>query len=483
MELIGFLSYLSLVFLYRIIIIEQMVEHKRNLGVGNLKAKLFSIYTLIVIFFLISIPLPVLAEAPPDLTAKAYILIDMETGQVLAEKNADERRSPASTTKIMTALVALENANLDDEMAASENAINSVPYDYVKAGIKVGEIIKFKDLLDLMLITSANEASNIIAENVSRDGTMEGFTQLMNQKAVELGLAGSHFTNSSGLEDENHYTTARDLAIIARAAMQIEAFREVVGRRDFKMPDTNFRKSEDWKAGHLTYTNELLASRSKYYSKVTGIKTGYTEKAGLCLVASAVNPDGLELISVVLGTDSKTLQFEESQKLLEYGFKNFGKKELVPKGKFVDRFEVADAVDGKKLDVITNGSLSYIVPLDEEELKNVLTTRQIFYEPFEAPITQGQVVGTLEYYYNQKLIGSIELVAKDSIEKTTIAILRDKYKEIISDEKFIFGVKAAGISIAVLIILGIIIRIIRRRNNRRKRYNYYSSSRKNHYRF
>lgn len=447
-----------------------------------MKAKLFFIYTLIITILVLSIPLNALAETPPDLTAKAYILVDMETGQVLAEKNADERRSPASTTKIMTALVALENADLEDEMTASENAINSVPYDYVKAGIKVGEILKFKDLLDLMMITSANEASNIIAENTARDGTMEGFTALMNQKAAELGLTGTHFTNSSGKEEESHYTTARDLATIARAAMQIEAFREVVGRRDFKMPDTNFRKSNEWQAGHLTYTNELLASRSKYYSRVTGIKTGYTEKAGLCLVSSAVNPDGLELIAVVLGTENKTLQFEESQKLLEYGFKNFGKRELVPKGKFVDRFEVADAVDGKKLDVITNGSLSYIVPLDEEELNKVLTAKQTFYEPFAAPIAQGQVVGMMEYFYNHKSIGSVELVANDAIEKTTIAILRDKYKEIISDERFIFGVKAAGIAIAAIIILGFILRIIKRRNNRRKRYNYYSS-RKNNYRF
>lgn len=482
LEINSFLSDLSLAIPYRIIIIKQIVEHKRNLGVGNLKAKLFSIYTLLIIILIISIPLPVLAEAPPELTAKAYILVDMETGQVLAEKNANEQRSPASTTKIMTALVALENADLEDEMTASENAINSVPYDYVKAGIKVGEILKFKDLLDLMMITSANEASNIIAENISEDGTMEGFTRLMNQKAAELGLTGTNFTNSSGKEEEGHVTTARDLAIIARAAMQNETFREVVGRKDFNMPDTNLRKSHEWQAGHLTYTNELLSSRSKYYSKVTGIKTGYTEKAGLCLVASAVNPEGLELISVILGTENKTLQFEESQKLLEYGFKNFGKRELVPKGKFVDRFEVADAVDGKKLDVITNGSLSYIVPLDEEELKKVLTVKPVFYEPFAAPIAQGQVVGKIEYYYNNTLIGTIELIANEAIEKTTIAILRDKYKELISDERFIFGVKAAGIAIAVIIVLGIIIRIIRRRNNRRKRYNYYST-RKNHYRF
>lgn len=445
-----------------------------------MKAKAFTIYTIIFVILTLFIPTQVFAEIPPELSAQAYILVDMETGQVLAEKNADERRSPASTTKIMTALVALENANLEDEMIASEYAIKSVPYDYVKAGIKIGETLKFKNLLELMMITSANEASNVIAENIAEDGTMQGFNNLMNQKAAELGLVGSHFTNSSGLEDENHYTTARDLAILARAAMKLDTFREVVGRTDFTLPDTNFRKSSEWQAGHLTYTNKLLISRSRYYSKVTGIKTGYTNLAGLCLVSSAINPDGLELISVVLGADSEAHQFEDSQKLLEYGFKNFNKKQLVPKGKYIDRFEVEDAVDGKKVEIITNGELSHILPINEEELSKDLEIIKSFNEPFIAPIDQGQIVGKIEYHYKGQAIGTVELVAKESIEKTTIAILRDKYKEIISDERFIFGVKAAVIVIIVIIILGFILRII---NRRRRRRNSYYSSRKNNYRF
>jgi len=444
-----------------------------------LKIKSFTVYTLIIIILTLSIPIPALAETLTDITAEAYILIEMETGQVLAEKNPDQRRSPASTTKIMTALVALENADLEDEMTASEDAINSVPYDYVTAGIKIGETLKFKDLLDLMMITSANEASNIIAENISEDGTMKGFTDLMNKKAAELGLTGTHFTNSSGKEEEDHYTTARDLAYLSLEAMKLDTFREVVGRTEFTLPDTNFRKSEEWQAGHLTYTNELLRSRSKYYSEVTGIKTGYTDLAGLCLVASAVNPDGLELISVVLGAEDKTHQFEDSQKLLEYGFKNFSYQQLVKKGEYVSRFEVEDALDGKKIEIITNNDFSYILPLDEVIRNENLEIIKTFDEPFVAPIEQGQTVGKIEYIYDGKSIGIVELVAKESIEKTTIAILRDKYKEIINDERFIFGVKAAVLIIIAIIILGFILRFIRRK--RRRRFNYYSS-RKNHYR-
>lgn len=447
-----------------------------------MKTKRPLLFTLMFLIMFLSLSIPSFAVTEPNLSSAAYILVDMETGQVLAEKNADEKRSPASTTKIMTALVALEHAKLDDEMTASDYAINSIGYDYVTAGIKVGETLKFENLLDLMLITSANEASNIIAENVAEDGTLQGFTALMNQKAAELGMTGTHFTNSNGTEDENHYTTARDLAILAREAMKNETFRSIVGRKEFDLPATNLRKENEWKVGHLTYTNQLLDSRSSSYKTVTGIKTGYTDKAGRCLVSSAINPDGLELVSVILGAPNEKLQFTESQTLLEFGFKNYSMQELVQKGKYIDRFEVQDAVDGKKVEILTNSDIRSVLPKDKAELEKDLQMVKTFNEPFVAPIAQGQVVGKLEYIYKGKSIGTVDLVAKEAIEKTTIAMLRDKYREIISDKRFIFGVKAAGIIILAIIILGYILRMINRRNKRRKRYNY-SSSRKNNYRF
>lgn len=443
-----------------------------------MKKRFIVLFLFVYLFSAIYFPAVGFAAQQPDLSSAAFILIDMQTGQVLAEKNADERRSPASTTKIMTALVALERADLEDEMTASDNAINSVEFDYVTAGIKVGETLKFKDLLDLMLITSANEASNIIAENVADDGTIFGFAKLMNEKAEELGLTGTHFVNPNGTENEDHYTTARDLAILARAAMQNEKFREVVGRTDFTLPDTNLRKSDQWNAGHLTFTNQLLKSRSSYYSKVTGIKTGFTNKAGHCLVSSAINPEGLELIAVVLGADQQDTLYRESQALLEYGFKNFKMRELTKKGEYVDRFEVADAVDGKKVEVITNNDMKWILPTNDEELNNDLQIRKTFNEPFAAPIEQGQVVGKIDYIYKGKSIGTVDLVAKEAIEKTTFAIIRDKYREIVSNERFIFGVKAAAVLVVVIIILSYFLRITNRRRYRNRRY-----SGRNRYRY
>lgn len=444
--------------------------------------RLSAVCILLVMFFsLFQVSFPAYAEEGPDINAEAYILMDMETGQVLCEKNADEKRSPASTTKILTALIALERADLDTEMVASETAINSVDiYEYVTAGIKPGEILKLRNLLELMLVTSANEAGFIIAENVSPDRTITGFVKLMNERAKELGLTGSHFTNPCGIEDPDHYTTARDLAILAREAMKNDAFREIVGETEITMPDTNYRKSGDWDLSYLTYTNRLLTSRSKYYSKVTGIKTGYTEKAGRCLVASAVNPDGMELISVVLGADAQdqNLVFQESQKLLEYGFANYGLQEVVKDGEYVGRSDVEDAVDNKRVELITQGSIRYILPLSEEKLKEELTMEKTLNEPFKAPIEKGQVLGTIEYFYNGRSIGTVNIVANNSVEKTTIAQIRDKYMEIINDRRFTLGLKIAGILLIVLIILRFVLRTFSRRYGRRRYPSYYSYRRR-----
>lgn len=433
----------------------------------------------LVLFQTLQFQLPVLAEEGPDLTAEAYILIDMESGQVLCEKNADQKRSPASTTKIMTSIIALENATLDTEMVASETAINSVDiYNYVTAGIKPGEVLKLENLLELMMVTSANEAGYIIAENVSPDGTVAGFVRLMNEKAAELGLRGTHFTNPCGVEDPDHYSTARDLATLGREAMKFDAFREIVGKTEITLPDTNYRKSNEWNASHLAYTNKLLTSRSKYYSKVTGIKTGYTDLAGRCLVASAVNPDGMELISVVLGTDSYDTLFAESQKLLEYGFANYSLQDVVKDGEYVGRSEVADAVDSQKVELVTQGSVRHILPQDSEKLEQELTQKKILNEPFKAPIQKGQVLGSIEYFYKGESIGKVSIVANNAVEKTTMAQIRDKYMEIINDKRFTLGLKIAGGLIIFLLILRLVLRTISRRSGRRRRYPSYSSRRR-----
>lgn len=439
--------------------------------------KLLSTIVLVLSLSFSNISILPVSAAEPVLSGRSYILMEMKTGQVLAEKNADERRSPASTTKIMTALVTLENAQPDDIMTATETAINSVSGDYVRAGIKPGEEIKMSDLLNMVLVTSANEAAYVLGENVSPDHTVIGFEAMMNQRAKELGCTDTNFTNPCGIETENHHTTARDLALIGRAAMQIPLFRETVIKTEITMPDTNLRKSDEWST-HLLYTNKLLVSRSKLYTQVTGIKTGYTEPAGRCLVFSAVNAEGMELIGVLLGEPDYDTLFSEAQLLLEYGFANFGMQNLIKSGEYFGKFDVADAVDGTKVTINTKGAVDHLMPRDEETAKSMTTRVPHLPDVFTAPITSGQVLGSYDILVSGKVVGTVELVAENAIEKTTIAKVRDKYEEIMKNPTTLLAGKITVGVIVGLIILRLILRSISRKRNRHR----YSSSRKNHYR-
>lgn len=408
-----------------------------------------------------------------ELTAKAAILVEMETGQVLYEKNADMHWSPASTTKIMTALVALERGDLDTKMKASRDAINSIPLDYGIAGIKVGEELTLNDLLHFVLIISANEASNVIAENLSPTGRIEDFIELMNKEAERLGLKNTHFTNSYGLDEDNHYSSARDLAIMAREAMKYPVFREIVAKKVVPLPDTNLRTSKQWENWHIESTNKLLNSTSQYYDRVTGIKTGYTGKAGRCLVFSAVNKEGLELVGVILGTETYDILFRESQELLEYGYKNYKIQTLVSSGEYFGRYEVVDAVDNIPVDIQILGEVTHLLPTSSEKLQTTVTEKEELNTPFVAPIAKGQVLGTKTWYYNGEEIGSVQLVAMNDIEKTMAAKIRDKVIELVNNKKL----RLISLAVVIVILAFIILRIILKGVSRRRNYN------RRHYRF
>jgi D-alanyl-D-alanine carboxypeptidase (penicillin-binding protein 5/6) len=401
-----------------------------------------------------------------DISSPVAILTELESGQVLYEKNADKRWSPASTTKIITVLTALENATLDTEMKASSNAINSVPIDYGIAGIKPGEILTFRDLLNFVLIISANEASNVIGENVVPSGNINDFIDLMNKKADELGLKNTHFTNTYGLDEDNHYTTARDLVIAAREAMRYPIFREIVALTEVPLPDTNLRKKEGWDRWHIESTNRLLKSTSDYYDRVTGIKTGYTGKAGRCLVFSAINNEGLELIGVILGAENNDILFAEAKKLLEYGYINYKVQTLASSGEFFGRYEVADAVDNISVELQTLGTVSHLLPVSPEKLQSEVTVKEVLNTPFSAPVEKGQVMGTKIWFYNGEEIGSVQLIAMNSIEKTIHAKIRDKIDELIENNT----IRNIAIIVGIIILLLIILRVILKGASRRRNY-------------
>lgn len=253
-----------------------------------------------------------------SVTAYAAILMDMDNGKVLFEKDADELNHPASTTKIMTAYLCLKYGDINDTVTVSQHAFSNLSTLASTGGLKVGEEMSVYRLLQCLLVVSASEAANVVGEYIS--GSHEEFVNLMNEEAAALGCTNTHFANCHGLPNFDHMTTARDLAIIATAAMQYETFREIVGTAKTVMEATNKNAEKT-----IISTNGILPGSSYpsyQYDYAIGIKTGHTSFAGYCLV-SAAEKDGRTLLCVILGTGSRTSSFRQTVNLFEWGFENY----------------------------------------------------------------------------------------------------------------------------------------------------------------
>ena len=261
--------------------------------------------------------------------------MESSTGKIIYEKNGYEKKYPASTTKMLTAILAIEHCNLDEMATASEFAINSIPSGYSTANIQIGESLSVRDLLYALMLQSANESAVVLAEHIS--GSQEAFADLMNQKAAEIGCKNTHFVNPNGVHDEDHYSTAYDLALIAKYAMQNETFREIVKTTSFTLPATSAYPSN---TRTYTNTNNLIIYDNRnrpdnyYYEYATGIKTGYTSAAKNCLVSSA-EKNGIEYICVVLGASitygnsgSISARYVDTINLFNYAFDNYSFRKL-----------------------------------------------------------------------------------------------------------------------------------------------------------
>jgi D-alanyl-D-alanine carboxypeptidase (penicillin-binding protein 5/6) len=369
---------------------------------------------VVLILFLSSVlyALPVHAE-PITTDALAYILIDAGTGMVLYEKNADDRHFPASTTKILTAIIALEKGDPEQIMKASSAAIDDIGDGGMNIGINEGEEIRMNDLLNAMLIQSANDTANILAENLAP--TRQNFVDRMNARAKELGAINTHFTNPSGMQDIEHYTTARDLASMARYAMTMPKFREIVAKQSYIMPATN--KHQNWDP--LYTTNNFLFEASEYFTKPTGIKSGYTIEAGSNLVASAVNDKGMELIAVIMGEMNQPAgkTVSDVKALIEYGFQHYSIQKLTDAGRVIKNVAVTNAKEDISIDLVTKDEFSSVLPNDAGD-QNVTAVENINPD-IKAPVNKGDVLGTIEYQRNGLLLGKVDLVSSVSVEKKT----------------------------------------------------------------
>ena len=351
--------------------------------------------------------------------SESAILMDSKTGKILYEKNSNEKRYPASTTKILTAIIAIENCNLSDTVSASYNAIMSIPSGYSIAEIKENEVLTVEQLLNVFLIHSANEAGYILAEHIA--GNISNFADLMNQKASEIGCTNTHFTNPSGIQDENHYSTAHDMALIAQYCMKNETFRQIVCKTSYTLEPTDKTPEERY----FVTTNDLMKTSSEYYYPYCiGIKTGYTSQAKNCLI-SASQKDGLELITVVLGAEftesGKSARNTDTINLFNYGFENYKYQEILSKNSIITNISVKNATkETKDLPIIAENSITSLVPnnINLNSLEPVISIN----ENIEAPISEGTVLGSIKYNIDG-IEYSTNLCAEHSVEKFDLILL------------------------------------------------------------
>lgn len=351
----------------------------------------------------------------------ACILIDSNTGKVLYEKNSNTVRYPASTTKIMTAILAVENCKLDDLATVSHNAIFSVPYGYSHASLKENEQLTIEQLLNVLLIPSANDAANVLAEHIS--GTIEDFANLMNQKAKEIGCLNTHFVNPNGVHNKEHTTTAYDLALMGKYAMQYDKIREIVRKTQYKLPATSVYTKSDRifnNTNDLILENHSSSKSNYYYPNAIGIKTGYTSEAGCCIIAGA-KKNNMEVIAVVLGGDSTkdglSERYLDCKNLFNYAFNNYSLKTVQTEGSLLKQIVISGASsDTKDLNVLVKNNISILLN-NEANIEN-LEPEIIFNENLKAPISANSVVGTISYTvdgvtYSSELIAGNEVIASD----------------------------------------------------------------------
>ncbi len=346
-----------------------------------------------------------------NIESPSAILIDNDTGKILYEKAAYEKREPASTTKIMTALLTLEHCKLDDVATVTSEAITVVPSGYSSDLLKMGEELTIEDLLYALLVHSSNEAANVLAIHIA--GSVESFATMMNTKANELGCKNTHFVNPNGVHDEDHYTTAYDLAIIAREAMKDENFRQFVCTVAYTLPNSNKYSRRD---RTLVTTNDLINKDSDYYyENAIGIKTGFTTPAQNCLV-SAATKDDKTLIAVVLKADTDSQRYEDTITLFNYGFDNFSKKEIVKTGDIVSTINIENATNAtKNLNLVAESDIETIVTNDRinESVEPVIELN----EDLKAPIEKDQVIGTATYTVDN-ISYKINLTAGNNVKKS-----------------------------------------------------------------
>lgn len=421
-----------------------------------------------------------------DTVAKAALLLDPDTGEVLFARNVHERLYPASTTKIMTSLLVMEaveagKLSMDTVITATESAVGDIPNDASSAGIQAGEELTVEQLLQCILVVSANEASNILAEAVA--GSVDAFVAQMNQKAKALGCENTNFMNTNGLQHVDHYTTAWDLSLIAREARKNDTIMRLCSMKEVDIPATNLDAD-----GRRYYTTNYLISTARnadyLYKGATGMKTGSTSDAGQCLVATATR-DGRSLMSVILGAERVTREdgtkdtqsFSETVRLFDWGFDTFTRQIILNTDTLLDEVPVSLSQEQNYVKVHPAQEIERLVPNDVDLEKDIRRTLTFSQEVVEAPVSKGQVLGQITLSHGDTVYATVDLLADEDVAASRILVFQRDFMLFLHRP----SVKIGAIAFAALVLLILILRLVFK--SRRRRYGRgYSGSRSGGYR-
>lgn len=373
--------------------------------------KLAIIFIILTSIFFVFFSSKSIASNDLTIDSEACILIDADSGKVLYEKDSSKKLYPASTTKVMTAILTVENCNLKDNVTVSYFAINSVPSTYSMGHISVGQTLTVEELLNITMIASSNDAAYVLAEYIANldnpdylkddseeakiefENSISKFSQMMNEKAKEIGCLNTNFVNPNGIHNENHYSTAYDLALIGKYAYSNTILRNIVSKEIYNLPANSVNNFTQYKS-----TNALLRHDSKYYYEyANGFKTGYTDPAGYCIIATA-SKDNMDLIAVVLNgnylEDGTATRENDCIKLFNYGFENFFSTNLIDNGDVIKTISIINGTEEtKELDLICTSSLNCLIKKGEV----IDVTPTIKLDNLIAPIAKGQVIGNITY--------------------------------------------------------------------------------------
>lgn len=393
----------------------------------------------------------------PKVNASSAIVMEASTGAILYSKNIHDSYYPASITKILTTLLAIENSSLGETVTFSKKAVFDVDLDSSRIGIDVGERLTMEESLYGIMLESANEVSYAVAEHIS--GDVDSFSDLMNKRAKELGATDSHFINPHGLPDPDHYTSAYDMAVISRAAINNPTFRKITNTRTFTIPPTNIQEEARPLANHHKFING-----ARPFEGAIGGKTGYTTKAKYTLVTFAER-NGMTLISVVMSCDSIKDEYSDTSNILNYGFNNFSVYNIAEMENPMDTESISLFNNSSPVFSTTKAALklnpeSNIILPNDASLKDV--KKEIEFKPIAKLVEGEHIIGTISYSYNGMFAGSSDIifnnVATDTLLESSILPLQTVEPEKGQDGKHIIGKSNISMkSIVIGVIVGVVV--------------------------